>query len=49
MATIAHDTIAPLVKDQLYAMKVENLRDAAFKHSTIKQNGTFERTFPVNC
>ena len=39
MATIAHDTIAPLVKDQLYAMEVDNLRDAAFKHSTIKHDG----------
>lgn len=39
MASIAHDTIAPLVKDQLYAMEVDNLRDAAFKHNTTKQNG----------
>ena len=49
MATIAHDTIAPLVKDQLYAMEVDNLRDAAFKHSTIKHDGILVSCSRLTC
>lgn len=49
MATIAHDTIAPLIKDQLYAMRVDKLRDAAFKHSTVNHDDILVSCSRLTC